>query len=70
MERVTRDKVDPALLELVPDLTSFVPPATVIDRQTCCAFTNSRLQAYLDEHQVNTLIASGGRPMSVCSQRC
>nr|WP_253586317.1 isochorismatase family protein [Bradyrhizobium japonicum] len=59
-ECVTRDKVDPALLELVPDLTSFVPPATVIDRQTYCAFTNSRLQAFLDEHQVNTLIASGG----------
>jgi nicotinamidase-related amidase len=59
-ECVTRDQVDPALLELVPILTRFVPPATVIDRQTYCAFTNSRLQAFLDEHQVDTLIVSGG----------
>jgi len=49
------------LLELIPDLTRFVPPATVIDRQTYCAFTNSRLQAFLDEHQVDTLIVSGGK---------
>jgi nicotinamidase-related amidase len=59
-ECVTRDKVDPALLELMPALARFVPPATVIDRQTYCAFTNGRLQAFLDEHQVDTLIVSGG----------
>jgi len=60
-ECVTRDKVDPALLELMPALTRFVPPATVFDRQTYCAFTNGRLQAFLDEHQVDTLIVSGGK---------
>ena len=57
-ECVTRDKVDPALLELMPALARFVPPATVIDRQTYCAFTNWRLQAFPDEHQVDTLIVS------------
>ncbi|BAR55051.1 hypothetical protein NK6_5281 [Bradyrhizobium diazoefficiens] len=55
-----RNKADPGLLELMPALTRFVPPATVIDRQTYCAFTNRRLQAFLDEHQVDTLIVSGG----------
>ena len=59
-ECVTRDQVDPALLELVPALTRFAPPATVIGRQTYCAFSNGRLQAFLDEHQVDTLIVSGG----------
>jgi nicotinamidase-related amidase len=59
-ECVTRDQVDPRLLELVPPLARFVPPATVIDRQTYCAFSNSRLQAFLDQHHVETLIVSGG----------
>lgn len=57
---MTRDKAGPALLELMPALTRFVPPATVFDRQTYCAFTNARLQAFLDEHQVDTVIVSGG----------
>lgn len=59
-ECVTRDKVDPALLELVPALARFVPPAAVIDRQAYCAFANGKLQAYLDGHQVDTLVVSGG----------
>ncbi|MET4175285.1 MULTISPECIES: cysteine hydrolase [unclassified Bradyrhizobium] len=59
-ECVTRDQVDPRLLELVPPLARFVPPATVIDRQAYCAFSNSRLQAFLDQHHVETLIVSGG----------
>jgi nicotinamidase-related amidase len=59
-ECVTRDRVDPALLELMPALLRFVPPATVIDRQTYCAFANGRLQGFLDGHQVDTLIVSGG----------
>ena len=59
-ECVTRDKVDPALLELVPPLARFAPPAAVIDRQAYCAFASGRLQTFLDEHQVDTLIVSGG----------
>jgi nicotinamidase-related amidase len=59
-ECVTRDRIDPALLELVPALARFVPPAAVIDRQTYCAFANGRLQAFLDQHEVDTLIVSGG----------
>ena len=48
------------VLELMPALLRFVPPATVIDRQTYCAFANGRPQAFLDGHQVDTLIVSGG----------
>jgi nicotinamidase-related amidase len=59
-ECVTRDQVDPALLDLVPPLAHFVPPATVVDRQTYCAFSNGRLQGFLDQHHVETLIVSGG----------
>ncbi|MCP3459664.1 cysteine hydrolase family protein [Bradyrhizobium sp. CCGUVB23] len=59
-ECVTREKIDPTLLELVPRLARYVPPAAIIDRQTYCAFRNGRLQAYLDQHHVDTLIVSGG----------
>jgi nicotinamidase-related amidase len=59
-ECVTRERLDPRLLDLVPPLTHFVPPAYVIDRQTYCAFGNGRLQTLLEEHDVDTLIISGG----------
>lgn len=58
-ECVTGDKFDPALLELVPALARFVP-AAVIDRQAYCTFANGKLEAFLDGHQVDTLIVSGG----------
>jgi len=48
------------MLELAPPLARFVPPAGVIDRQSYCAFGNGRLQTYLEEHRVDTLIFSGG----------
>jgi nicotinamidase-related amidase len=59
-ECVTRDKLAPALLDLAPPLQTFVPPAQVIDRQTYNAFGNGRLHSFLDGHQVDTLIISGG----------
>jgi nicotinamidase-related amidase len=59
-ECVTRDRIDPVLLEVIPALARFVSPAVVIDRQTYCAFANGRLQAFLDQNQVDTLIVSGG----------
>jgi nicotinamidase-related amidase len=59
-ECVTRERLDPHMLELAPPLARFVPPAGVIDRQSYCAFGNGRLQTYLEEHHVDTLIFSGG----------
>lgn len=57
---VTRDELDPRMLDLVPPLIPFVPPAHLIDRQTYCAFGNGRLQTLLADHHVDTLIISGG----------
>ena len=59
-ECVTREKLDPRMLELAAPLRAFVPPATVVDRQTYCAFANSQLQSFLDTHHVDTLVISGG----------
>ncbi|MBR0831511.1 cysteine hydrolase [Bradyrhizobium manausense] len=59
-ECVTRDRLDPIYLELVDDLSAFVPPASVFDRGTYCAFANGRLHWFLQERHVDTVIVSGG----------
>ncbi|TYL83337.1 cysteine hydrolase [Bradyrhizobium cytisi] len=59
-ESVTREKLAPALLDLVPPLVKFVPPAVVVDRHGYNAFGNGSLRAYLVEHNVDALIVSGG----------
>jgi len=59
-ECVTRARLDPHMLELAGPLARFVPPAHVIDRQTYCAFANGRLEAFLAQHNVDTVVFSGG----------
>jgi len=59
-ECVTRDQLAPHLLDLVPTLRDFVPPAHVLDRQTYNAFGNGALAAFLEQHHIDTLIISGG----------
>jgi nicotinamidase-related amidase len=48
------------LIELVPELRGFVPPASVIDRMVYSAFGEGRLLGFLTKHRVDTLIISGG----------
>lgn len=57
---VTRDRLNPDLMELVPELGGFVPPASVIDRMVYSAFGGGRLLGFLTKHHVDTLIISGG----------
>ena len=56
---VTREFIDPTLLDLVPPLASFVPPATVIDKGRYSAFVASPLQSVLKEFGATTLVISG-----------
>jgi nicotinamidase-related amidase len=56
---VTREFIDPALLELVPPLSSFVPPASVVDKGRYSAFVASPLQSVLKELGATTLVVSG-----------
>ncbi len=56
---VTRERLDPGLLELMPGLRRFVPPATVIDKMVYSAFADGRLHAGLREMKCDTLIVSG-----------
>jgi nicotinamidase-related amidase len=56
---VTQEFINPALLELLPPLSSFVPPAMVIDKGRYSAFVASPLQSALRQRGVATLAVSG-----------
>ncbi len=56
---VTRGALDPAQLELVPELVRFVPPASVVDKSAYSAFFRSPLLSQLCERQVRTVVVSG-----------
>jgi len=55
----TRDRLDPKLVDLLPALSRFVPPAAVFDKPVYSAFSNGGLHRYLRERGVDTLIVSG-----------
>jgi len=56
---VTRQRLDPALLELMPGLKRFVPPATVIDKMTYSALAHDDLAARLKAEYADTLLITG-----------
>jgi nicotinamidase-related amidase len=55
----TRDVLDPAELDLVPELARYVPPATAIDKPTYSAFFRSPLADFLLCRKIRTVIVSG-----------
>jgi len=55
----TRERLDPALFELVPELARFTPPAPVFDKPVYSAFASAKLLAYLRERSIDTLVLSG-----------
>lgn len=58
-EAVTLDRLNPELLDLLPPLDGFAPPAEKFDRTTYSAFADGRLHKWLRERDVTTLIVSG-----------
>jgi nicotinamidase-related amidase len=57
--RVTRAEIDPTLLELIPELKGFSPPATVIDKMHYSPFTEPNLKRYLRHYNIDTLFITG-----------
>ena len=57
---MTRDKLDPRLLELVEPLRALVPPAKLLDKPVYSAFSNPRLADGLRRRGIETLIVTGG----------
>ncbi len=56
---VTREFIDPGLLELVDPLRAFAPPAAIVDKTRYSAFVQSPLQLTLAQRSADTLIVSG-----------
>lgn len=58
-DSVTRERIDPSLLDLMPDLQRFVPPARVFDKAVYSAFASGELHPFLRDHNVDTIIVTG-----------
>ena len=57
---MTRDRLSPDLIELIPPLVRFVPPAMVFDKRTYSPWIDGRLHATFSRDRVTTLVVSGG----------
>lgn len=57
---VTLSNINVQLIELVPTLARFVPPAHVLDKHVYSPWTEGRLDAMLKGTGVDTLIITGG----------
>lgn len=56
---VTRERLDPTLLDLLPPLDKFAPPAAIVDKARYSAFSASALQQVLANRGIDTLVLSG-----------
>jgi len=57
---VTLANVDAALVDLMPSLTRFVPPAKTLDKHVYSPWTEGRLDALLNGSEIDTLVITGG----------
>jgi nicotinamidase-related amidase len=55
----TRERLDPRMLDLMPQLSRLVPPAAVIDKTRYSAFAQPHLLAHLRERGADALIVTG-----------
>jgi nicotinamidase-related amidase len=56
---VTGERLDPRLLELVPELKELVPPAVVFDKTVYSPFHDEQLAGMLRERGAEALVISG-----------
>ncbi|MFL5270053.1 MAG: cysteine hydrolase family protein [Stellaceae bacterium] len=56
---MTRSRLDPRLIELVPPLARFAPPAAVIDKHVYSPFVERGLLNLLRERQADALVITG-----------
>ena len=55
----TRDRLNASLLDLLPELARFTPPARVFDKPVYSAFASRRLLAHLRQRSIDTVSLSG-----------
>ena len=57
---MTLDELDPGLIDLMPPLDQFVPPAGVLDKTTYGPWLDGALAADLEGRRTDTLVITGG----------
>lgn len=57
---VTLSNLDPGLVELIPSLGRYAPPAKILDKHVYSPWTEGKLDATLRGSGVDTLVISGG----------
>jgi nicotinamidase-related amidase len=57
---ITLSNIDPGLVDLMPSLERFVPPAKVLDKRVYSPWTEGNLDALLGSSGKDTLIITGG----------
>lgn len=57
---MTRDRIDPHLLDLVEPLRKLVPPAKILNKSVYSALAHPPLAHSLRRHGIQTLIVTGG----------
>jgi nicotinamidase-related amidase len=56
---MTRQRVDPDLIALLPSFQELVPPAEVIDKQHYSPFTEPAMHQRLQQRRVNSVVITG-----------
>jgi nicotinamidase-related amidase len=57
---LTLERLPPDMIELVPDLARFVPPAAVVDKKVYSPWFQPELEAELERRKADTIIVTGG----------
>jgi nicotinamidase-related amidase len=57
---MTVDNVGPDMIELLPALAAYCPPAAVIDKYIYSPWFEGRLRSFLTERKIDTLVVAGG----------
>jgi nicotinamidase-related amidase len=57
---MTVDRLGPEMVDLVPDLARFVPPARICDKHVYSPWTGSDLHIRLLERSIDTVVLTGG----------
>ena len=56
---MTLERLEPGMVDLVPELAALVPPAQVIDKKVYSPWMDDALQPLLQERRVDTLVVTG-----------
>lgn len=57
---VTLDRINPDLVDLMPSLARFAPPAKLLDKSVYSPWTEGRLDALLNGSGIDSLVITGG----------